>query len=329
MKRNIFYSIVSVLISILVAGCQQLEDKTTNIPIIKTLEADEITDTTAIIYGEIESLNAIYCFYYFLVSDDSSFPEDNSLKFFLEEYEPEESSSFKAELDELMPGTTYYYVMCATDGVAEIRGDVASFTTSTSTSLEIESVFKADGEPYTDDILGVYLANENQQVFADYGNMRALRNGWAGDGQPQRYELPNDFMMTEPTAVYVYTPYNDKNSFESLEVYVGAGDTDYQYGDCTVYKENPKANIEMRSALARLSITLSIDDGFDDDYLEIEYVNLRNVYPEKERLYLGGMLNLADGHIEPELIEGHDGIINNLEWSWKKAKAEVSQLKCM
>ncbi len=317
MKNTIFYLLISIFISIGFAGCQQVEDKAANIPIVRTCEAENISATTATIYGEVESLNAIYCYYYFLISEDSTFPDDNCMEFYYEEYEPEDSSSrVKAELNELTPKTTYYYVMCATDGIAEVRGDVMSFTTSS--SLEIEAVYEADGEPYTGDVLGVYLTDADHKIFGDYGNMEAGGNNTKG------YKLPYDFAVTEQTNIYAYTPYNRENSTETLEINIRADvNTDYQYGNSTVSPENPKTGIKMQSAMAKLLITLSIDEAFNDDYLGIEYINLRNTYRDgaEEKLYLEGSLNLTDGSIKPKLIEGHDGIFKYIKWGWKKGES--------
>lgn len=198
MKNTIFYLLISILISIGFAGCQQLEDKAANIPIVKTCEAENITASTATIYGEVESLNAIYCFYYFLISEDSIFPDDNCMKFYLEKYEPGPSSRIRAELDELTPGTTYYYVMCATDGVADVRGDVMSFTTTTENrAARVGDYYYTDGTwsatlNDSKEVIGVVFALCEEKFGAinpsleesNHGRIAELNDFYGGEQYP-------------------------------------------------------------------------------------------------------------------------------------------------
>ena len=128
MKKILLYICVSLL-PMIFAGCQQLDEVPVNIPTITTLEADEIGVTSATIHGEVENLNSIYCYYYFLVSEYSDFPEDLTDRYSFRTWEPKESQGIYAEVTDLHEDATYYYVLCATDGTAEVRGEVLSFRT--------------------------------------------------------------------------------------------------------------------------------------------------------------------------------------------------------
>ncbi len=299
MKKILFY-IMAAYAFLTLNGCQEIESPSDTIPSITTDAVEEFYDHGAVLFGEISSKGECY----FLVSTSEDMSDARMIEAYPEKYDEETWLCF-AEVGDLQPGTTYYAVLCATDGRSEVKGNIVSFTTSS--YLEIESVFKANGEPYTDDILGVYLANANQHVFSKYGNMRALRNGWAGDGQPQSYDLPYDFVMTESTTVYAYAPYTTKANDETLDqIYVQAdGHTDYQYGSCTISKENPKANIKMESAMAELLIRLTVEGGSQWDFFDVSTVNLRNT--EKGNMSFNGTLDLTTGSIDPEFAEGHDG----------------------
>lgn len=152
MKKTVLYILVSLL-PMIFAGCQQLDEVPVNIPTVTTLEADEIGMTTAKIHGEVENMNAIYCYYYFLVSEYSDFPEDRTDRYSFRTWSPEESQGFYADVTDLHEDVTYYYVLCATDGVAEVRGEVLSFRTKT---LNI-SVVTSDAVRVNDDPFLIYL----------------------------------------------------------------------------------------------------------------------------------------------------------------------------
>lgn len=298
--KNICYSVLAVFALLSLNCCQDLESPLNTVPNITTDAVEELYDRGAVLFGEISSKGECY----FLVSTSEDMSDARMIEAYSEKHDEETWLCF-AEVGDLQPGTTYYAVLCATDGRSEVKGNIVSFTTSS--YLEIESVFKANGEPYTDDILGVYLANANQHVFSKYGNMRALRNGWAGDGQPQSYDLPYNFVVTESTTVYAYAPYTTKANDETLDqIYVLAdGHTDYQYGSCIISKENPKANIKMKSAMAELLIRMTVDGGSWRDVFDVLTVNLRNT--EKGNMSFNGTLDLTTGNIDPDFVEGHDG----------------------
>lgn len=288
--KNICYSVLAVFALLSMNCCQDLESPLNTVPNITT-DAVKHAGTSAYISGRLSSKGECY----FLVSLSEDMNEAKRVETY--SYQSEEDAIWHcgAELYELEPGTTYYVVLCATDGRSEVRGNVVSFTTSS--YLTIESVYMADGEPYTNDILGVYLANANQHVFEKYGNQRALRNGWTGDGNPQKYDLPYNFMITEPTTVYAYIPWNEKSNPDVLnQVPVrSSAYRDYQYGSCTVTSENPKANIEMHSAMARLQFILSADAEVQQSFQvwSIELENTSDAGP----LFNEGMLDLTTGNV--------------------------------
>ncbi len=291
--KNICYSVLAVFALLSLNCCQDLESPLNTVPNITTDAVESYSGTSAYVSGQVSSRGECY----FLVSLSEDMNEAERVDTYPWRSEEDAIWHCGAELYELEPGTTYYVVLCATDGRSEVRGNVVSFTTSS--YLTIESVYMADGEPYTNDILGVYLANANQHVFEKYGNQRAERNGWAGEGNPQRYDLPYNFMITEPTTVYAYIPWNDSSSPDVLNQVLVRSDgsvwNDYQYGSCTVTSENPKANIEMHSAMARLRFILSADAEVQQSF-QVWAISLENK-SDAGPLFNEGMLDLTTGNV--------------------------------
>lgn len=103
----------------LVAGCQELAIPYSNIPVVRTLEATNITSTSAYLNFESEDGKA-NCLYLFQISTSADLRD-----------------AWESEnlfISGLMPGTTYYYRVLARDyagedRVNEVYGEILSFTT--------------------------------------------------------------------------------------------------------------------------------------------------------------------------------------------------------
>lgn len=288
--KTIRYILSMLLVCLSLTGCQDVEEPANTVPTVVTDAVEKYSGEFAYLTGTVSSRAECY----FLVSTSEDMSDAKKLDVYPYRNEEKDYWTCNRELGDLIPGTTYYVVLCATDGRSEVRGNVVSFTTSA--YLSIESV-KVDGKDFTWDLLGVYLSNN------DFANMRATRN--ANNG----YILPKNIMLTKPEYnVYAYSPYDDGNSNKTLhEIEVRTrGTNDYLYGGCVVTPSNPKANIEMQSALAKLNFTISTDSK---ESISIGYINLRNVKSEIESLSISGKLDLTTGKITPIPVPGHDGIL--------------------
>lgn len=321
MKKILFCMMTTIALLIL-GGCQEIESPLDTVPNITTATVEQVKRNCAQLTGEISS-NSSRC--WFLVSTSEDMSDAQTIMATTSRSDMDSKWFCYASIDGLQSGTNYYVALCATDGRSEVRGNVVSFITPS--YLKIESVFTADGKPYTGDVLGVYLADANQQVFAKYGNMKALGRNETG------YELDHDyFTVTEPTTVYAYIPYNynQTSNIESLDqVFVDAdGYYDYQYGSCIVTEDNPNANIKMQSAMAKLQISLGVDKESMVDYYDVRSVALRNVNAtaDKEALSIQGTLDLTTGNIKPTFIEGHDGIVYERDFSISKIENRIIEM---
>lgn len=294
--KTMRYTLLVLLACLSLSGCQEVEEPANTVPVVITDAVEKFSGNFAYLSGTVSS--RAECYFLISTSEDMN----DARKVVVYPYKNEESGKWICvqELGDLVPGTTYYVMLCATDRRSEVKGNVVSFTTSA--YLTIESV-KVGEKDYDSDIIGVYLANSNQYINPHYGNMRAERNV-TNIG----YKLPYNIILSESSyKVYAYAPYDKSNSVERMnEIKVWTrGVNDWLYGSCTVTSSEPKANIKMQSALARLRFIISTDSKKP---ITFSYINLRNA-GNKEALFISGKLDLVTGRITPEPIWGHDGIL--------------------
>lgn len=294
--KTIRYTLLMLLACLSLNSCQDVEEPANTVPTVVTDVVEKYSGNFAYVSGTVSSRAECY----FLISTSEEMSDAQKIEVYPYKNEEQTVWSCFREIGDLQPGTTYYVTLCATDERSEVRGNTVSFTTSA--YLSIESI-KENGKDYNADIVGIYLAT-NQSVVPNFGNVRASRN--ANNG----YTLPRNIALTEPSyKVYAYSFYNEGNSPETLNgINVWArGSEDYLYGSCDVTPSNPKANIDMHSALAKIHLNISTDSK---ESISISSINLRNV--ESEVLYISGTLDLATGKITPTSIPGHDGIIKEI-----------------
>lgn len=299
--KSIRYTLFILLACLAWNGCQDVEEPADTVPEVVTDAVVKFSDKSAYLSGTVSS--KAQCYFLIATSEDMSDAQKIEKVYF---YKNEESTTWRCntETGNLTPGTTYYVMLCATDGHSEVKGDMVSFTTGA--DLSIESV-KEGGKEYVTDALGVYLARADETVLYKYGNLRAVRNDY------NRYTLPYSVTLTDPVyKVYAYSPYEEGNSPETLneiEVKVN-GTTNYLYGSCEVSPGSPKANIEMQSALARLYFILSTDSK---EAVTINYLHLDNANKQTEKEFIStrGYLDLITGKITPNSMPDHKGIIMN------------------
>lgn len=292
--KKIFFVMASIAI-LMLDGCQEVASPLNTVPAVTTDAVEEFNGNYAYLSGKTSSKGECY----FLVSTSEDMADARTVEAFSHKTEQDTEWLCSTEVGNLQPGITYYVVLCATDGCSEVRGNIVSFTTSS--YLKIESAFTADGKPYEGDVLGIYLTDADNQVFGKYGNLRALGKNGTG------YDLPYQFVVTEPTKVYAYIPYNEANSGNSLyvDVYNSQGDWDYQYGSCLVSKENPRANFEMQSAMAKLLFQIYVDEGVSS--IGLLTLHLDDVAGNvTDKVSGSGSLNLATGEIVGDPGDGVD-----------------------
>lgn len=149
-------------------------------------------------------------------------------------------------------------------------------------------------------ITGTELPNQsNLGIFtANKGNGETTANNILASYANSRCDLAKTvYLAEEEENVYAYYPYSEKGSLTSVPVAVNT-QTDYLYGyavdgkneQTTVSALNPKANILLKHALAR--ITLNIRKGEDNENFDLSGGHLGGaIFP------VSGTLNIANGTI--------------------------------
>ena len=293
--KKIHLFVLAIIAVFMFDGCQEVTSPLNTVPTVTTDAVVKFSGEYAYLSGKTSSKGE----FYFLVSTSEDMTDARTIEAFPYKRDQDTEWLCDTEVGDLQPGVTYYVVLCATDGRSEVRGNTVSFTTSS--YLKIESAFTDDGQPYEGDVLGIYLTDTENRIFEKKGNMRALGKNRTG------YDLPYQFVVTEPTKVYAYIPYNEDNSDNSLYVNVdnSQGYWDYQYGSCLVSKENPKANIEMQSAMSKLLFQIYVDEGVSS--IGLLTLHLDDVAGNvTDKVSGSGSLNLATGEIVGDPGDGVD-----------------------
>lgn len=299
--KSIQYYLLMFIACLLFNSCQEVEEPMNTVPVVVTDDVEKYSAEFAYFSGSVSAKGN----YYFLVSTSEDLTD--AWKKDAYGYQDETGKwSCGTEIGDLLPSTTYYVALCATDGRSEVRGNIVSFTTNG--YLQIESVTK-DKHPILFEEIGVYVTNQNNGIL--HGNIMAYGHN--------SYSLEKNITLQEPAYVYAYAPYNKESNVKSLEdvEVLANGEADCLYGRCEVSPENLNANVEMRSALAKLRFVITTDSK---ESIGIETVNLRNVWNNGESsnaLSTRGKLNLTTGNITwnaEDLSDGYfvkvsDGII--------------------
>lgn len=293
------YTLILLLACLSMQSCQEIEEPQNTVPTVVTDAVEKYSGYMAYLSGSVTSRANCY----FLLSTQADLSDARKLDVY-PRYDEEQGKWFcQSEAGNLQAGTTYYVALCATDGRSEVKGNVVEFTTSS--YLSIESV-TYNGRGLDWDIFSLYITDSENRIEPDAGNLRVERSYVDNN---LYWKLPYDFLLRKSSYKVYACAYNKENPSGSLDrIPVSArGYEDCVYGSDQVTPENPKANIELKSALATLHFMISTDNA---ESISV-YFNLRNngnLPTGTERLSISGTLDLTTGKITPIPIAGHDGI---------------------
>ena len=122
---NRLKQIIGCILLLLLAGCEKDTEPTNFAPKLSTGEASEIYRVGATLSGSVQKSEGILikeCG--ILYSTIQSMAEYEGAKISVEE-----AASFTVSLQNLVPGTTYYYCTYASSGRSIAKGEVKTFTT--------------------------------------------------------------------------------------------------------------------------------------------------------------------------------------------------------
>lgn len=297
MKKIRYIISVALGVCMLLPGCQDLEEPANNVPSVTTGETPEnVTAHRALLTGNITNSSQVTKSY-FLVSTSENMKD-------AQEYVAEwsEDGRISTYVYELERNTTYYYVLCASNGTDEVRGQVRSFTTIDNI-LNMGSVKLVSWDGESEDLkmekIGAFLIGGNK-LYNEFSNRRIVNNEtlWT---LPYEVEVPST-----PLTMYAYAPYHEEASWYnnyndiklSVYTYKYTG-TDYLYGSCTgISENNTTANIVMKHALAK--VVFQVKKGENNTSEGVLTGLILSNTEGAEALPTSGTLNIVTGEITPD-----------------------------
>lgn len=303
--KAIRYTLGMLLACLALVSCQEIEEPMNTVPTVVTGEPLYVSTNFVTFTGSVSSRAECY----FLVSTS----EDMSDARRVEVYPYFDSDATQLwqcsmELDELNPGTTYYVVLCATDGRSEVRGNVVSFTTLD--ALHINSVTYT---PWGEESPVDFVDETALGGFLFYGSL-------SGDIWQNNLMIPYDFDNAEwslpeldsfegDMAMIAYWPYRQSATPWEFEVYNG---TDYMYGTCEgLNASNLAADIHLNHVMAKVNFSISLE-GENTVGGTIRTVVIGNhdnpeTYSRYEAIPWEGLLNMTTNTLTP-YHNSHDGV---------------------
>lgn len=276
MKKIRYILGIMLGLCLVASGCQNLTEPDSFIPTVTTGDVINVGSTYAtlpfVIMGDHEG-SATYYFYF-------STSEDMKDKVRKEQY---------TTIKDLTPGTTYYYMACATDGISEIRGEVKSFTTLS--NFRIGKVTFTDWDGTVKEASGDYSPIGVTMYRTSGGISHNLKATLDGSVWNLPIEIPAG---TISSYVYAYWPYSERDYQHEgsgsvpIQTYKYDGN-DYMYAQSEPNEGGATVNINLQHAMARVIFHFSISNNNKNDIAAISSFTLSNgekVLPTQGYLYL-------------------------------------------
>ena len=233
-----------LLMAGLISSCSDLTDVENNIPEVTTGDVVDVGTRQATI-AYTGTINQDY--YYLELSPSYNFQVSTTIK-------TVHPTGDQWKATGLLPGTTYYYRQCATDGLTTVNGAVKEFTT-----LPLVNINSINLHPWNElDALESLSADPGLGLFYSEA---VSKNDYSGlsnftitydNGQ---WVMPSDLEPSEGQFLfYAYAPYNPQAKDKTrIPVSTVKQNIDYLCGRSTmVTAKQCNADITMRHALARI-----------------------------------------------------------------------------
>jgi len=247
----------------LISACSDLTDVENNIPEVTTGDVIDIGARQAVI-SYTGNLDQGYC--YLELSSSSTFQEGTTISTI-------RLTESQWEATGLLPGTTYYYRQCATDGLTTVKGPTKQFIT-----MPLVNISSVRLHPWNEPVaveslsadteLGLYYSDGG--TYSDYKGLSNFRPTYT-DGH---WLMPFDIEPTEkPYMFYAYAPYSSKATDKTrILVSTLERNVDYLCGSSTLVTATQcNADITMHHALARIIFHVTQDKDSNTDVSISEY----------------------------------------------------------
>lgn len=253
----------------IISACSDLTDVENNIPEVTTGDVIDIGARQATI---AYTGNLDQGYYYLELSPSSTFQEGATIK-------TAHPTGAQWQTTGLLPGTTYYYRQCATDGLTTVNGQTKKFTTKPLVNISSVNLHPWN-EPAAlehlsvDTELGLYYSNA--ATNNDYKGLSNFHPAYT-DGH---WLMPYDVEpSTDSYIFYAYAPYNIKATDKTrIPVSTRQQNIDYLCGRSKLVTETQcNADITMRHALARIIFHVAKDKDCNMDIGINEYAISRGL----------------------------------------------------
>lgn len=298
MKTVIQYLQVMLATSLLFVACQDVEEPSDTIPTVTTNKVSGVGLSYAVVSGTVSTKSDCR----FLLSTHQDLSDATDI---VARCTNEEEGTYLAELSQLVPNTTYYVALCASDGYSDVRGNVQEFKTAS--CLTIASVTLADWEtgepePFLSDVTALFYSLTNDGMVYDGTSTIKYSNGW--------YMSPNRVYGFGGQIRRVYAYRSIQESIKDVTgIHLYANKYDFVYGSSEVLSEDtPDAHIALKHAMAKVTFELKKASDSSSDYV-VSDVNLRNSRnKEVNAIKFDCYLNLFTEEMSEGIGYGHDGL---------------------
>lgn len=303
--KAIRYTLGILLACLTLVGCQDVEEPLNTVPTVVTNEV-EVSSNYIFLTGSVSS--KAECYFLISTSEDMADAERLHAEIDYSGGDLPADWEYYCGLGDLQPGTTYYVVLCATDGRSEVRGNVVSFTT-----LDVLHISSVTYTPWGEESPVDFVNETALGGFLFYGSL-------SGDIWQNNLMIPYDFDNAEwslpeldsfegDMAMIAYWPYQQNATLWEFEVYNG---TDYMYGTCEgLNNSNLSADIHLNHVMAKVNFSISLE-GENTVGGTIRTVVIGNydnpgTHDRYEAIPWEGLLNMTTNTLTP-YYNSHDGV---------------------
>lgn len=289
--KNIRYTLGIMLgACLMLNGCQELTEHDKNsIPTVVTGETQDITAHSATIMGRCSQDKQVH----FLLSSSADLSDAEYLSAIrnnsLGNYD-----LYQVNVNDLERNSTYYYALCASDGISEVRGEVKSFTTLNN--------YKIGKITYTDwDSTVKELTNEYSPIgITLVGNSGDIYHNLKTTLDESEWKLSQEIPAGTVSSIYAYCPYSD--DYEQTDLgrvcfYKYYYDNDCLYAQTNAHENGSTIDLNFQHVMARIIFHFSIGKNNQNDKVGISSFTISNgdkILPTTGKLIFG-----EEGYIYP------------------------------
>ena len=319
MNKKIKITLMGCLAVITLAGCEDLTDVPVTMPSTEELPtggspssqvgarsasvspspADQYSYTNSSLYATPYFPRNGYKYdVFFQYSVSPEFPDDSTRTLNRLERKNLVTNSFRWQLTDLQPSTTYYYREVYSDGLGYVYGETGQFTTTPTIYINSIAMQEWNQETATElpegnsRAVGIYYGNGNTWYLSNV-NAEVYRE--SGRWYVPYYEyselLPEE---ANGSRFYFYAPYNSQANDVYVPVDLAKSDIDVIFGSSQSLQNGEyAANITMRHALALVTfqVAASEDNAVETSFYQYALHSDSYSVPYKGNLYLASNLS--------------------------------------